>query len=223
MADNMRIYNAARTVPDGAKKPIKGGAYGAAGLTDINPQYRIERMTELFGACGDGWKWEPVEFWEANGVCYAHVTVMYLMTDGEWSAPVHGYGGTKIGGKDDSDLYKSTITDAVGNALRYLGIGADVWYKSSNPPEKNQFDGKHSAPPEMGAEPPRQPATPPSQGAPRQKRMASEGQKLFIIENMPEKHLDSIIEKYGADLSGMTYDIAKDTVEWIQRRLNNAG
>lgn len=222
MADNMRIYNAARTVPDGAKKPIKGGAYGAAGLTDINPQYRIERMTVLFGACGDGWKWEPVEFWEANGVCYAHVTVMYLMDDGEWSAPVHGYGGTKIGGKDDSDLYKSTITDAVGNALRYLGIGADVWYKSSNPPEKNQFDGKHSAPPEMGAEPPRQPATPP-QSTPRQKRMAAPGQKEYIVQNASDELYQNAMTAYGAELENLTFSAAEKIIARIQGGENNAG
>ena len=146
--DNMRIYKAGRSVPGGAVKKITGGAYGKAGLSDINPQWRIEKMTELFGPCGDGWIWEPVECWVDNGICYAHVTVQYLMEEGSYSKPIHGYGGTVMGRMDDSDLYKSTITDAVSNALRYLGIGADVWYKPGKTSDQNQFDTKYSAPPE---------------------------------------------------------------------------
>lgn len=145
--DNMYIYNAGRSVPGGAVKKITGGAYGKAGLSDINPQWRIEKMTELFGPCGDGWIWEPVECWTDNGICYAHVVVQYLV-NGEYSKPIHGYGGTVMGRMDDSDLYKSTITDAVSNALRYLGIGADVWYNPGKTSDQNQFDTKYSAPPE---------------------------------------------------------------------------
>lgn len=147
--ENMTIYNAARSVPNGAVKKINAGAYGKAGLSDINPQWRIEKMTELFGACGDGWTWEPVEVWTDNGFCYAHIVVKYLTEGGEYSNPIHGYGGTVMGRMDDSDLYKSTITDAVSNALRYLGIGADIWYKPGNTSDQNQFDTKYSAPPQI--------------------------------------------------------------------------
>lgn len=147
--DKMTIYNASRSVPSGAVKKIGAGAYGKAGLSDINPQWRIEKMTELFGACGFGWTWEPVECWTDNGFCYAHIIVQYMMENGEYSKPIHGYGGTVMGRMDDSDLYKSTITDAVSNALRYLGIGADVWYKPGNSSEQNQFDTKYSAPPQI--------------------------------------------------------------------------
>ena len=147
--DKMRIYNAGRSVPSGAVKKITGGAYGKAGLSDINPQWRIEKMTELFGPCGIGWTWEPVETQFENGLCFGHVIVKYRDDNGEWSEAVHGYGGTVMGRmNDDSDVLKSTFTDAVSNALRYLGIGADVWYKSGNTPEQNQFDTKYSAPAE---------------------------------------------------------------------------
>ena len=146
MIEKMDVYNAARKVPSNAIKKITAGAYGAAGLSDVNPQWRIERMTEIFGPVGDGWVWEPIEQWVENGVHYAHVVVQYKKADGEYSLLVHGYGGTKIGNRDDSDVLKSSITDALSNALRYLGVGADVWYSAGKSAEQNQFDTKYSSP-----------------------------------------------------------------------------
>ena len=146
--ENMAIYDAVRAVPGSAVKKISGGSYGAAGLSDINPQWRIECMTRLFGPVGIGWTWEPVDCFEREGVLFAHVVIRYVDPEtGEWSQPIHGYGGTKFGGRDDSDIYKSTMTDAVSNALRFLGVGADVWYNAKRPSDKNQFDSKYSAPP----------------------------------------------------------------------------
>lgn len=149
--DNMRIYNAGRAVPPGAVKKITAGAYGKAGLSDINPQWRIEKMTELFGPCGIGWTWQPEDIRMEDGLCLAHVTVRYREeSGGAFSEPVHGYGGTVMGRmNDDSDVLKSTFTDAVSNALRYIGIGADVWYKPGREATENQFDTKYSAPPKQ--------------------------------------------------------------------------
>lgn len=150
--DKMRIYNAGRAVPDGAVKKITGGAYGKAGLSDINPQWRIEKMTEIFGPCGIGWTWAPEEIRMEDGLCLAHVAVRFREDGGEWSEKVHGYGGTVMGRmNDDSDVLKSTFTDAVSNALRYIGIGADVWFKPGRGSDKNQFDTKYSAPPPQPA------------------------------------------------------------------------
>lgn len=199
--NNMQYYSAARSVPPGALKPIKGGAYGAAGLSDINPQWRIERMTELFGPCGIGWDFTP-EIWTDNGVCYAHVTVTYRYNDG-WSKPVHGYGGTKIGNKDDSDLIKSTVTDALGNAMRYIGIGADVWYKPGNSPEQNQFDTKFSAPP---------PAPDPKP----QRQMATKQQIEYISENADDELYMQSMNAFGENLERMTYKQAEKIIDRIK-------
>lgn len=200
--DNMHIYNAARSAPTNAIKPIKGGAYGAAGLSDINPQWRIERMTGIFGPCGVGWMWEPVEITIENGVCYGHVVVSYR-TDEGWSKAIHGYGGTKIGSKDDSDLIKSTVTDAISNALRYLGIGADVWYKPDNTADKNQFDTKHSAPP--------QPASPEK---PRTK-MATVQQMEYIKQSADDETYMNAMSAFGPDLEHMTYNQALKLIDRI--------
>ena len=52
--DNLDIYNKLKEVPEEAKKPIKGGRLN--GMTDIKPMWRIEKLTEIFGMCGIGWK-----------------------------------------------------------------------------------------------------------------------------------------------------------------------
>ena len=56
--DNMRIYNAVREVPPEAQKPIAGGRL--KGMTDINPMWRLKRLTEMFGPCGLGWRYDIV-------------------------------------------------------------------------------------------------------------------------------------------------------------------
>lgn len=229
MNENMRIYSVARSTPDNAKKKITGGAYGAAGLTDINTQWRIEKMTEIFGPVGSGWIWEPVKLWTEFNVCYAQVSIQYILPNGEWSLPIYGYGGTKIGGKDDSDIYKSTITDAVGNAMKYLGIGADVVYKGDNEPEENQFDSKYSAPPPVA--PPPKPAEPPVQPQPSQqhaapakpKRMVAPGQIKFIVDNAPAEMYQSAKEAFGVNLERMTFGQAEALIKRIQGGANANG
>lgn len=175
------IYNAGRSVPAEAIKKITAGAYGKAGLSDINPQWRIEKMTELFGACGIGWTWTPEEVRFEENLCLAHITVRYKPDPaGEWSEPVHGYGGTVMGKmNDDSDVLKSTMTDAVSNALRYLGIGADVWFKPGRKAEENQFDTKYSAPP-----------------PPAQERKITAAQIAQMEELFPPERLENMLKVY---------------------------
>ena len=235
MSDKMSIYNAARGVPANAIKKITGGAYGAAGLSDVNHQWRIERMTEIFGAVGDGWVWEPIEQWVENGVHYAHVAVQYKKADGEYSLPVHGYGGTKVGGKDDSDLLKSSMTDALSNALRYLGVGADVWYSAGKSAEQNQFDTKYSSPgaSERGKTQKRQ-EKPAETGSKMQKRqekpaetgskmppapLISEGQKKFLYATCTEEQIEALKTKYKLDsLNDMLKATASKIIEQLQAR-----
>ena len=51
--DKLRFYNATAEVPREATKPITAGRL--KGMTDINPMWRIKKLTELFGPCGFGW------------------------------------------------------------------------------------------------------------------------------------------------------------------------
>ena len=56
MSDNLSIYNALKQPPKEALRAIQGGRL--AGKTDINPQWRYKALTEQFGPCGIGWKYE---------------------------------------------------------------------------------------------------------------------------------------------------------------------
>ena len=51
--ENLEIYNNVKEVPKNAQKEIKAGRL--KGMTDINPQWRIEKLTEVFGPVGIGW------------------------------------------------------------------------------------------------------------------------------------------------------------------------
>ena len=53
MCKNLELYEQGRAVPDEACKPIAGGKL--KGMTDINPMWRIKKLTEMFGPCGIGW------------------------------------------------------------------------------------------------------------------------------------------------------------------------
>ncbi len=61
---NMGIYDQVRSVPDDALTPITGGPM--KGKSNINPQWRIEMLTSLFGPVGIGWKVEQVSRWSES-------------------------------------------------------------------------------------------------------------------------------------------------------------
>ena len=44
--DNLAFYNAGRSVPPEAQKSFNNGKFSG---TDINPMWRIKKLTELFG------------------------------------------------------------------------------------------------------------------------------------------------------------------------------
>ena len=99
MTDKMQIYNGAREVPNEAKKTITAGRL--KGMTDINPMWRIKKLTELFGACGIGWYYEVTEksLHPMNNGSEVVATVdinLYIKNGDEWSKPIMGTGGSKM-------------------------------------------------------------------------------------------------------------------------------
>ena len=133
---NLDLYNAVRAVPSEAQKLIERGRI--KGFTDINPMWRIKVLTEQFGPCGIGWKYETIgrEFREgANGVCSVFVDIkLYVKVDGAWSDAIPGTGGSMFVAKETSGLYtsdecvKMATTDALSVACKALGVGADVYW-----------------------------------------------------------------------------------------------
>lgn len=139
MEENLKIYNELRVVPKEAQKKITGGRL--SGMTDIKPMWRIEKLTEVFGMCGFGWK-APIKNKEiidgANGEKIAIVDIeLYVKVNGEWSEPIEGTGGSSFIAKEKNGLYtsdecfKMAYTDAISVACKSLGMGADVYWGDS--------------------------------------------------------------------------------------------
>ena len=185
--ENMRIYNLLKSVPEKAQKPFNNGKFKG---TDINPMWRIKRMTELFGMCGVGWYCEILKreiIQSPDGTQSTFIALnLYVKVNGEWSKPIYGEGGntfyneTKNGWKVTSDeAYKMAYTDAFGNATKYIGLGADVWF------ERDMT--KYTAPQQQAAPAP----APQQQAAPapapqQQAQSAAEAEKKEVEKAIAE-------------------------------------
>lgn len=135
---NLKLYNDVRVVPKEALKEITAGRL--KGKSDINPMWRIKTLTEQFGPCGIGWKYEVTSQWlekggndEVAGFCNIN---LYVKVDGQWSDAIPGTGGSSFITKESKGLYtsdevyKMALTDAISVACKALGIGADVYWSS---------------------------------------------------------------------------------------------
>lgn len=133
----MDIWNKVCTTPETAKKKITGGRLN--GMTDINPMWRLRRLTEVFGACGDGWKYDVVNVTPINGadgevMVFLTINLYYYnKTTGLWSEPIPGIGGSMLVEKEKNGLhnndeaYKMALSDAIGTACKALGMSEDVY------------------------------------------------------------------------------------------------
>lgn len=133
--NNLHIYEKARQVPKTALKQIINGRL--KGKSDINPMFRIKRITEIFGPCGFGWRYEIVNQWlePFNNQVKAFTQInLFIKMDGEWSAAIPGVGGAdfvaqeKSGPYVNDECYKMSLTDALSVAMKALGIAADVYW-----------------------------------------------------------------------------------------------
>lgn len=138
--NNLEIFNKVREVPEKAQKKI--GAGRLKGMTDIKPMWRIEKLTEVFGPVGIGWKTKTINktiIDGANDEKIATVDIeLYVKYDGEnWSEPIEGSGGSSFISKEQKGLYtsdecfKMAYTDALSVACKSLGMGADVYWGDS--------------------------------------------------------------------------------------------
>lgn len=134
-------YGKLAQVPENALKTIAFGPL--KGKSDINPQWRYEALTEVFGLCGIGWRYEVTGHKtvkvEATDEKMIFVFVNLYVKDGnDWSAPIPGSGGDFLVKKDKNGLhgndeaFKMAITDALGNAAKMIGVAADVYRGTYN-------------------------------------------------------------------------------------------
>lgn len=133
---NLKYWDKLRTPPKDALKSIRGGRL--KGMTDINPAWRIKAMTETFGPCGTGWKWNTVKKWTEQGsdgqvLVFVDVELFIKDSDGAWSEAIPGSGGSKLIVKESSGLftddeaYKKATTDALSTAMKMVGVAADIY------------------------------------------------------------------------------------------------
>lgn len=165
--ENVELYNRFRECPESAKKKITGGNLN--GKTDINPMWRIKRLTEEFGPVGFGWKIDIVNQWieeGAEGVRVANVKInLYVKYNGEWSEAIPGIGGATLVDKQskglvtDDDAFKKAYTDAQSVACKALGIAADVYYER-DPESKYNTDGEQNPTPPKPQQKPQQNTSP---------------------------------------------------------------
>jgi hypothetical protein len=136
MSDKLSIYKQLATPPADALKKIDGGRL--RGMSDIKPQWRIEKMTEVFGACGIGWKYEITRQWTEEGcdgqrLVFCNVNLYFRDSDGEYSDAIPGTGGNMLTAKEKNGLYSSdeaykmALTDALSVAMKMIGMAADVY------------------------------------------------------------------------------------------------
>ena len=155
---NLELYNRVREVPHEAKKTIRGGRLN--GMTDINPMWRIKKLTEEFGSCGVGWYYVPtnkeVVKCDNGEVCVFVDIDLFTKSGDEWSQPIYGTGGSKLVAKEKGGLYvndeayKMATTDAISVACKSLGMGADVYWQSDN--TKYNDAKRDQAPDDLAAE-----------------------------------------------------------------------
>lgn len=147
-AGNMTIYDLGREVPDDAKRSIDEGRM--KGKTNINTQWRLKRLTEIFGPVGRNWYYRVTRQWteeaSATGEIAAFVNIeLYVKFPGEtgWSMPIEGSGGNILLKKEGSgklylndEAFKMATSDAISVAAKQLGIGADVYFAE----DRNKYD-----------------------------------------------------------------------------------
>lgn len=129
---NTRIWDVlGKTDPAHTSSFSRSGGFKG---TAMKPIWIVKRMTEQFGPVGEGWGMEKPEFQLVH--TGPGDEIMVYCTVGVWhtdrSHLFYGVGGDKVtasrksGNFNSDEAFKMAYTDAVNNALKYLGVGADI-------------------------------------------------------------------------------------------------
>jgi hypothetical protein len=227
MENHMRFYEAMRAVPKEAQKSFNNGKFSG---TDINPMWRIKILTEQFGPCGIGWYTEPVSRHmeqAEDGTTCAFVSInLYIKVDGEWSKPIYGEGGntfatkTKAGYLSVSDeAFKMAYTDAISNAAKALGCGADIWFEK----DRTKYDLQQERAQE-GKQPTTQPAAQPTNTA--QPAAPAETVDMRIIRLIAQANscttADEVMAIYNANTDLWANEKFKEPIIAIGTKLRKA-
>ena len=140
--ENLALWDRlGKTDPKQTKGFKRAGGFSG---TAVKPIYTTQKMTEEFGPAGKGWGMGEPTFQVVPGhngevLVYCTVSLWYAPSDGE-VCTVFGVGGDKIVGyvkaneqynrperwENDDEAFKKAFTDAIGNAMKHIGMSADV-------------------------------------------------------------------------------------------------
>jgi hypothetical protein len=131
--DNLRIWNAvSKTDPKHTKGFKRSGGFQG---TAIKPIWLTKRLTEQFGPAGIGWGMGQPEFQTVSAPpdeILVFCTVALWYREGETLGTVYGVGGDKVLSKNkygpytNDEAFKASYTDALSNAMKQIGMGADI-------------------------------------------------------------------------------------------------
>lgn len=135
MSENTKYWDLlGRTDPAHTKSFKRAGGFSG---TAIKPMWAYRRMTEEFGAAGKGWGVGAPAFQvvpaEGEILVYCTVEAWWKETDDGERHSVFGVGGDRVLARrkdgtafQDDEAFKKAFTDALTNALKLIGVGADV-------------------------------------------------------------------------------------------------
>ena len=147
MTNNLDIWN---KLASSDPKYLKEVSFGSRSFTAIDPQYQIKKMTEQFGAVGDGWGWhnktEIVPVSNGDSAVLAHVHVWH-------GTPANSFGpftGCRkffdaAKGRMAEDAPKMAITDSLTKALSHIGCDADIFLGKMDGNKYDQDSGNKSS------------------------------------------------------------------------------
>ena len=178
------------------------------GKSDINPQWRIEALTEVFGLCGVGWYYEilAVDYQDVvetgERMVYITIGIHVRQEDGTWSAPVIGIGGDftivrdKNGIHGNDEAFQMALTDALGKAAQCVGIANDIY--------RGKYDSKYGWRDEREKQ--------------RQKAMEENQKKLDELENWRYISEDNIEVKMK---NGKWINLDDCNLAWLNALMEN--
>lgn len=177
MNNNLKLYNELKSVPNNFLKTI--GAGRLKGMSDIKPQWRIQKLTEVFGACGFGWKIQNLKFDYKNvgeeTVVNCYLEFLYKNEDGLWSEPIIGVGGSNFSTFENKTNYqtqqkekilyvsdeaeKMAYTDAISVATKMIGLASDIYMGYGGKYDKTPEQEPTETPKQKPTETPKQKPT----------------------------------------------------------------
>ena len=146
---SIELFRAQARPPESAIRPIEAGRLKR--FSDINPQWRIEALTETYGLYGVGWfvqikDTNTVDLPETQEKMLVLTLELYVRDwsipdEYKWFGPALGIGGDylivrdKNGVHGNDEAYAMAMTDALGKAAKLFGIANDIY--------RGKFDSKY--------------------------------------------------------------------------------